>query len=1121
MINQSFYRGTPTSLDINGPVLSFTQTPSGISGQVGDTVSFVGVATATFLGAGNTATPTGSIAYRWYEGSVPLSDGNRLSGTATNTLVLSNLQTSDSSRVFYLEARFNPSAYGNGKNGRAINEPIYSNVVGSGVQLPPPPGASISASSTSIAYNGSVTISWSTSGATSLSSNFGRSELNGSVTISNLISSRTFTVTASNQGGSTTRSVTVNVAAAPQPPTVNLSVSPSSIANGGSAQVSWNTTNATSLTSNFGTTELNGATTFFNLTSSQTYSITASGPGGSTTRSATVNVAAPPAPTVNLSVSPSSIANNGSATLTWSSSNATSVSSSNFGATTTSGSVTFTNLTSSQTYSITVNGPGGSANANTFLSVDAPPPPPSAPTASLSASSTSIAYNGSVTLNWSTSGATSLTSNFGQTALNGSVTLNNLTSTATYEINATGPGGTTTRRVTITVAARPVPTASLSASSTSIAYNGSVTLTWSTSDADSLTSNFGQTALSGSVTLNNLTSSQTYQISASNTGGTRTRSVTVTVAARPAPTASLSVSPSSIANGGSTTITWSTSDAESLTSNFGETALSGSRTITNLTSSQTYQISASNTGGTTTRSATVTVAAPLPVIRITSQPSNASATFNKCTGSGGSVTFSVGATVDNPTSATLSYQWFLNGSALANSTDVSGVTGTTLTLKVLENQGGNNTVFVRVSYSGASTIQSNNANYTVNVIEPRPIITQTLGDPLDQTVFVGETATFNIRASASDGRALNYQWTNDGRPFVNGTNTSAFPFGTISGATTPTLTYTPSSTSASGIIYAIITDPSSNCTASNSPFQSEAASFNVNNVPTKFIRFAQRNANTTSLSYGEVNLNTFTFGSSIDYEFFAPFEDIQVDIKMEAAAGANNGSFRGGEGGQSIVRLTLRRNTEYVIRTPISDRGACFLYEQARLIAVVGGGGRAGSNGNGGRGGGCNVAGESGSGSGGGRGGSRSAALPGYFPGGDKYIENTSSISGGLVSSCTIGGSQNSSTNWWEPRFSPCSVYGNSALGADGNPISGSALISRGFKEGLGHRNNGGFAQSSNDGGGASGCEGGSAAQPGSRAGGGGGGGFASGVSVVATRLGGNTRTNGQFTIALPGRLSL
>ena len=889
MINQSFYSSIPTKLDLNGPYMSFTSIPSGISGNPGDTISLTGIATASFLGVGATTVNDGVVLYRWYEVGVgALSDGNRLSGTNTNVLTISNLQSpGDSNRKFYLEAKYQSTAYKNrldGKNGNHIT-PAYSNPAAAAVARPLPT-ASITASSTSISYNGSVTISWNTADANTLTSNFGTSALSGSQTFTNQTSSRTFSITATNETGSRSASVGVNVAAAPAAPTVNLSVSPSSIANGGST------------------------------------------------------------------------------TLTWSSTNATSVSSSNFGATSINGSLTLTNQTQSRTFSITVSGPGGSATASATLNV------------------------------------------------------------------------------------------------------------------------------AGAVILN-------------------------------PPTVNLSASPSSINNGGSTTLTWSTSDATSLVSDFGVTALNGSTTISGLVQTRTFEVTATGPGGSTRRTVTVNVAAAVPVIIITQQPSPVSATFNKCTGGGGSINFNVGASVNNPTGATLQYQWFLNGAALSNSADVSGAQSSTLTLKVLESQSGNNTVFVRVSYSGATTVQSNNTSYSVTVTEPRPIITQTAGDPLDQTVFVGETATFNIRASASDGRSLNYQWTNNGRPFVDGTNNSAFPFGTISGATTPTLRYTPSSTSAGGIIYAIITDPSSTCTASNSPFQSESAGFTVNNVPTKFIRFAQRNANTTFLSYGEVDLNTFSFGSTVDYEFFAPFEDIQVDIKMEGAAGAGSGSFRGGEGGQSIVRLTLRRNVEYVIRTPISDRGACFLYEQARLIAVVGGGGRAGSNGNGGRGGGCNVAGESGFGSGGGRGGSRGAALPGYFPGGDKYIENRSSISGGLVSSCTIGGSQNSSTNWWEPRFSPCSVYGNSAIDANGNPISGSALISRGFKEGLGHRQNGGFAQSSSDGDGASGCEGGSAAQPGSRAGGGGGGGFASGVSVVATRLGGRTLTNGQFSIALPGRLSL
>jgi hypothetical protein len=264
MINQSFYRIIPTGLDINGPRISFTQTPTGISGQIGDTVSFIGVATATFIGAGNTATPTGSIAYRWYEGSVALSNGNRFSGTATTTLSLSNIQFSDSSRVFYLEARFNPSAYGNGKNGRAINEPIYSNVIGANVPPPPPPppappapppppppappapppppppppappvfGAPdvfmIATSNSNIKSGGSFNFLVVVNGYTSISSNFGfgrsssapsESLFNGYNTwnllyeypnINNVTASTTYTVTATGPGGSRSSSVTVNV----------------------------------------------------------------------------------------------------------------------------------------------------------------------------------------------------------------------------------------------------------------------------------------------------------------------------------------------------------------------------------------------------------------------------------------------------------------------------------------------------------------------------------------------------------------------------------------------------------------------------------------------------------------------------------------------------------------------------------------------------------------------------------------------------------------------------------------------------------------------------------------------------------------------------------------------
>ena len=491
------------------------------------------------------------------------------------------------------------------------------------------------------------------------------------------------------------------------------------------------------------------------------------------------------------------------------------------------------------------------------------------------------------------------------------------------------------------------------------------------------------------------------------------------------------------------------------------------------------------------------------------------------------MTFSVGATVDNAGSAVPSYQWYLNGSALSNGTNVSGAQNSTLTLKVLENQGGNNTVYVRVSYSGASTVQSNTVNYIVNVIEPRPVITQTAGLPLDKTVFVGETATFDITASASDGRALNYQWSSGGNPLIDGTFASSFPNATVSGSKTSKLSITPSNRNSSGmVVYAIITDPSSTCTASNSPFDSELATLTVNER-TKIIKAGGRGDESTSISYADVNLSTFTFSSGANYEFYSPFEDIVVDIKMEGGRGRDIGNFRGGEGGIAIVRLTLRQNTEYLIRALPSNNGngggGCFLYEQARLIAVCGGGGGAGTNGNGGRGGGAGISGENGSGSGSGSGGTNSARSLGYFPGGDSYCDtNKTSIVGGIVSSCTIGDPSCAPAAFWRTNYSPCGNYGNSALNINGQSVSGAALISRGFKGGTAHRNNGGYAQSSNDGAGGSGCGGGNAANIGSAAGGGGAGGYASGVSVVDARLGGRTTgTTGQWTIALAGRLSL
>jgi len=138
-----------TTLDLNGPVLSFTTQPVGVSSAGvgvgstgGGTATFIGIATATFITVDGTptnpATNTGSIVYQWYEEGIgELSNNTYVTGTATTTLTLSNLITpTDNQRKFYLEADYAATAYGligvavtvgsARSTGNAINEPLNS-----------------------------------------------------------------------------------------------------------------------------------------------------------------------------------------------------------------------------------------------------------------------------------------------------------------------------------------------------------------------------------------------------------------------------------------------------------------------------------------------------------------------------------------------------------------------------------------------------------------------------------------------------------------------------------------------------------------------------------------------------------------------------------------------------------------------------------------------------------------------------------------------------------------------------------------------------------------------------------------------------------------------------------
>jgi hypothetical protein len=112
-----------TTLDLNGPIISFVTQPQPVTLSCEDILngaraSFTGLATAIFSQQTpeNPATNTGTISYRWYDQNGPLfddpppegGDGLTIVGANTNTLTLFDNR---SQRQLFLRATYIPSAY--------------------------------------------------------------------------------------------------------------------------------------------------------------------------------------------------------------------------------------------------------------------------------------------------------------------------------------------------------------------------------------------------------------------------------------------------------------------------------------------------------------------------------------------------------------------------------------------------------------------------------------------------------------------------------------------------------------------------------------------------------------------------------------------------------------------------------------------------------------------------------------------------------------------------------------------------------------------------------------------------------------------------------------------------
>ena len=241
---------------------------------------------------------------------------------------------------------------------------------------------------------------------------------------------------------------------------------------------------------------------------------------------------------------------------------------------------------------------------------------------------------------------------------------------------------------------------------------------------------------------------------------------------------------------------------------------------------------------------------------------------------------------------------------------------------------------------------------------------------------------------------------------------------------------------------------------------------------------------------------------------------------------------RQGHGGISVFKITLLKDTEYTIKlgVPYSANlapqggnpgggGLAVLYRKANVIAVCGGGGGAGRRGRGGDGGGVGLAGEGGQGLNGGGAGSQ---IPtGQMGTNGSYATHTTvetsvvnfnndNNEGGFLTKCTQG------DYYAAQGYAPCADLGNvQARTYDGDIITGSAIIDRGYKAGFGYRENGGNGINSLSAGGGAGARGGDGPSLGGHAGGGGGSGYSNGEVTLltsttlstGTRVGGNDDT--------------
>jgi hypothetical protein len=362
---------------------------------------------------------------------------------------------------------------------------------------PPAAVTSFTAAPTAIQTGQSATLTWTSSNATSCTASGGTNSWGGPVNTSstgtstgaiNTAGTYIFGLTCTGPGGtSLPAAATVIVTTTPPPVSItSFAATPANVQVGQSTSLSWTTNGASACTATGGTgadgwggvvgPSSTGTTVGpFNSAGTVTYTLLCTGLGGISTPSSinvTVSPATPAATIGSFTVTPSAVQAGQSVSLAWTSSNATTCSAGggtgsdgwtgSVGTSSTGLSVGPLNNPGTVTYTLTCRGPGGTS-APSSVNVTVNPITPPAPAVTLVANGSNPAQvqpGGSITLSWTSSNATSCSASGGSGGWSGaqptsssgvSVTSIAIPGIYTYTLSCSGPGGTGSSTVQITV----------------------------------------------------------------------------------------------------------------------------------------------------------------------------------------------------------------------------------------------------------------------------------------------------------------------------------------------------------------------------------------------------------------------------------------------------------------------------------------------------------------------------------------------------------------------------------------------------------------------------------------------------------------------------------------------